>query len=352
VAVDAGTLIVAHDRKFRWTVAERPWRSVIVGPDGRVLSAGFPKFANYGEPGFDDHAQALRDALASDEPVWVTDKLDGSLCIRSVIDGQVVLRTRGTPDGAGMAAPMRAVAKARYPALLDPARWADRSLLLEFVSPQHRVVLAYDRDDLILTGAVTHATFELANRDELAAIAQAGDLRLVDSQPLPRSVRELTRQVAAWENAEGVVARCRQGQVMVKVKSRGYLAMHRLRSNFTLREVRRLCDEHDICDVDAFEQVAARMGADWEILQDARPTVEALLGARQRAAARIDELDAEVLALCMRLPGRRRDVIAHINDTVPAGEREAALLLADGQTDAALAALRGALVDEAVSALT
>ena len=344
-----GTLVVPHERKFRWESSERPFRSVIVAADGRVVSAGWPKFANHDEPGFEDHTRALQQALRDGSDVRVTDKLDGSLCVRSVIAGRVVLRTRGTHDGGMFADAMREVARRRYPALLDPAFEADRSLLLEFVSPSFRVVLPYPDDDLILTGAVRHDTFSLADWDDLHQVAATGSLRLVEAHPVPGSLRELARTVRDWEGSEGVVARCCSGQVLVKVKAKGYLTMHRLRSRFTLREIRRLCSEQDVHTLADFEKAMRRLGADWEILTDVKPVIEALIDARQHARERIDRLDAQVLAVCMRHPGRRKDVTAELHRTMPATELQAALLLADGQTDAAANALESALVDAALA---
>lgn len=79
-------------RAADWTEEELLFRSLMFNREtGQVVSAGLPKFFNYGESELD--TILLNNKLAQGEPVLFTEKMDGSLLIRSVINGKVRLRT-------------------------------------------------------------------------------------------------------------------------------------------------------------------------------------------------------------------------------------------------------------------
>jgi len=111
---DGRSMILPTKEKLEWEVAERPYRSVIVDTAGYVLSTGFAKFGNHGEPCFADADRALDRAIADGSAVLVAEKLDGIQAVRSVIDGVVIFRTRASADGSVFAEHMRAVAAERY----------------------------------------------------------------------------------------------------------------------------------------------------------------------------------------------------------------------------------------------
>jgi hypothetical protein len=342
-----GKLIVPSDSKQSWQMEERPFRSLLVSEDGRVLSSGFPRFANLGERGFADHGEDLRSALAHDGEIWVTEKVDGSLVIRSVVGGEVLWRTRGSWGMGPFEEPVLGVA-ARHPALADPSFEPGRSLLFEFTSssPSLRVVLAHKEDSLTLLGAVSHADLGLAWRDELEGIAAACGVPLVQTVSLTGSLRDWKREVGSWAGREGVVIRLPRGQMM-KLKAKSYLELHRLKTHFSLRATKRMILAHDLRTREGFEEYLAKQGADWEIVRSLEALIMASMEARGRAAARFPALQDEVDALFLAHPGRRSEQLAHIN-ALPEAERQAALLIHDGRPDAAEAAFERALLEEAL----
>lgn len=233
------TLVCPKRNVWDWSVEERFLRSVVVDQDGFVVSCGWPKFGNYGE--FEDDTESLQEALESGGDVRFSHKEDGSLCIRSVINGQVVMRTRGTlyggergEDGTeSFRERFFRTAQNRYPILLD-SRWMDdRSLLFEYVSPGNLVVVQYKKEDLVFLGFVDHG-LHLGHWHELVNVSREGSLNLVRLHDLPHDPIEILEAVKTWKD-EGIVARCFQDQVMVKVKSAHYLAQHRMKFSINYR---------------------------------------------------------------------------------------------------------------------
>lgn len=328
-----------------WPPEERPYRSLILDTTSeQAVSAGFPKFGNYGE--FADDTAALEAALAGEEEVWFTAKMDGSLAIRSVIAGEVVFRTRGTFDGGPHGPAMRAVAAARYPLLLDPQFEPERSLLFEFVSPDFWIVLPYPEDDLILLGAIEHASLRQADLPELKELATVNGLHLIETYTLPREPTELLATINAWRGKEGIVARCASGQVLVKIKAAQYLQLHRLRFGLTARVVREICLEIDIQQESDFERYLAEQGGDWEIAQEARPLVAIFLHARARAHFRFESLKTEIPGRIEAVGGSKKRFALEFALALPAAEKAAAFSLFDGEPEQAYRGLERAALNE------
>jgi hypothetical protein len=328
-----------------WPLEDRPYRSMIVRSDsGEVVSVGLPKFFNYGED--PDETTALHQALASEQSVWFGEKMDGSLAIRSVIDGEVVFRTRATFDGGEHGVAMRRVAAAKYPVLLDPHFAADQSLHFEFVSPNFRVVIRYPEDDLILVGATSHHDLRLAELNELRMLADNHGLQLVPVVELPKDPDELLAVIYDWEGKEGVVARCNQGQTLVKMKAADYLARHRLRFSLTTRAVREICLQRNVTSITDFEAYLTEQGADWELVEDARPLIERFISGRHQARAEFAALEAEVGAKTIEFPDRKDFAVNYA--TKLAGARSgAAFALLSGQRDRAYTLVETEVLDQA-----
>jgi hypothetical protein len=188
---DGLTLVCPKRNVWDWDPEERFLRSVVVDSDGYVVSCSWPKFGNYGE--FLEDTGKLKEDLETGAPVRFSHKEDGSLCIRSVINGKVVMRSRGTlfadergEDGTeSFRERFFRVAQNKYPKLLDKDWMTDRSLLFEYVSPSNLVVVQYKEEDLVFIGFVDHG-LHIGHWHELERVAQEGELNLVRLHDLPR----------------------------------------------------------------------------------------------------------------------------------------------------------------------
>src|ERR1039458_3678520 len=123
-----GTLVLPSSNKQTWQIDERVFRSLILDDKGQIISSGFPKFANLNERGFTDHFEDLKTALTHGKDIWLTEKVDGSLIIRSVVAGQIIWRTRGAWGLGQFEEPVMAQV-AQHSELSDPEFMPGHSLL-------------------------------------------------------------------------------------------------------------------------------------------------------------------------------------------------------------------------------
>lgn len=261
--------------KWSWTKDEERLRSVIVDLDGLILSSSWPKFFNYGENLTD--TEILNDALKNNKEIKFTSKMDGSLCIRSIINEKIILRTRGTLHGQFTLNNKRPtfyerfyeVAKEKYPRLLDPNFYPDYSLLFEYVSPTNRIVLTYDYTDLVFIGGVKHSDLTLLTWEEIKGIAKEGNLKLVELHTLPTDPKKLIQVVhREWIGQEGIVARCKNGQIMVKIKSEDYLAKHRTKATMNYVAAVIIIRNENIDTPEKMDKYCQDKDFDWELGQD------------------------------------------------------------------------------------
>ena len=269
---DGGAYALVHPSrgKWDWEPDELAFRSVILHPaTGRVVSTGWPKFFTQGE--WPDHDAVISSELASGRAL-ITHKHDGSLIIRSVLpDGRVLFRTRDTFDGGKFAPLAEAVARAKYPQLLDPAAWPHGSLLFEYVGGGNQIVVRYTGyDDLILLGAALHnvpdaGRVRYLTYPELESVAGDLDLRLVETYPWAEmGIAGVLDQVRDWDKAEGVVVRSSDGQTLLKIKSAWYFAQHALRWHVKLDAIARFAIDGDLHDEPTFMAKLAEIGWDYE----------------------------------------------------------------------------------------
>ncbi len=269
---EGGWVLVHPARnKFEWADDELSFRSAVLDAAGRIVSVGWPKFFNQGE--WPPHDSAIGQELVSGRAV-ITHKHDGSLIIRSVLsDGRVLFRTRGSFDGGEYGVAAEAVARAKYPALLDPEVFPKGSLLFEYVGQANQIVVRYDGDDdLIFLGAVEHEPVRYLAFAELKPLAECLGLRLVETYDWARTggIGEVLGLVQDWNHAEGVVVRSGDGQILLKIKSAWYFAQHALRWHMTYESIVRFVIDGGITDEAGLESGLAKAGWDFEIIVKAK----------------------------------------------------------------------------------
>ena len=123
-----------------WDEVTTACRGLVLNREtGEVVALPWSKFFNHDEP----NAGAIDDA-----PPVVTVKLDGSLGISYRYEGRLRWTTRGT-----FFSPQAAVAQRiwdeRYSHIEIPHQW---TVMVEIISPETRVVVRYDYEDLVVLG--------------------------------------------------------------------------------------------------------------------------------------------------------------------------------------------------------
>jgi len=283
---DGLTLVCPKKNLWDWEEDEKWLRSVVVDNNGFVVSCSWKKFGNYGE--FVTDTSSLDHALASNRPVIFSHKEDGSLAIRSIIDGRVIFRTRGTmfggeatDDEPSFGERFKLVATQKYPKLLDNTWLTDRSLLFEYVAPSNTIVVRYKSEDLIFLGFVMHNDLRIGEWEELEEVADVGNLNLVRLHELPSDPIKLIEEVKVWKD-EGVVVRCEDqkgnpDQNFVKIKSAHYLANHRMKFSMRYPTIVEFVESANIKNESQLVTELQACDYDWEIIESAKEFYEQYL---------------------------------------------------------------------------
>lgn len=209
-----------------WTTTIRACRGLITlghpleDPDAVVLARPFAKFGNLNEYG----PESALGTLPLHRPFQVYEKVDGSLAIpyRDETD-RVAFATRGSFQ-SDQALAATQLWRARY-ADVELPRTA--TVLFEYVAPWNRVVVDYAHEDLVLLGAIDHATGADVDFDWAGPRATIYDGY--------QDVADITRYLLEHDtaDAEGVVVRFvpedpATPSVRTKMKFAEYQRVHRL----------------------------------------------------------------------------------------------------------------------------
>lgn len=200
-----------------WTGTTRALRGVIYRVStGEVLARPFAKFFNYGQESGAQYALYV--------PLfWVDEKHDGSLGIVYQGPDDIAVATRGSfeSEQALHATALLRAQKERMAVYANMLQ-AGQTPLVEIIYPENRIVLDYgDRDELIDLGTVSIQEGRFAPpRDEAPAHTSLHSLLADVHRP----------------NAEGWVAWI-DPWTAVKIKQEDYIALHRIVSSLTEKEV-------------------------------------------------------------------------------------------------------------------
>lgn len=217
-----------------WSDSTLHLRSSVWDDEGNLISAGFPKFFNWGE------RPMLSPVPVSLKSAEVVEKMDGSLFIVSKFKNNFILRTRGTIDASGLDnGDEVSIFKNEYLPYcneLDSSETWDFSLLFEWVSSRCKIVISYENcPRWILIGGIRHKDYSLFLQSELNDIAT----RFAWDRPRTfkfSTVSELLNTVETFDDTEGVVVYTKNGQVIHKCKSAWYLKLHHLKSELSSLE--------------------------------------------------------------------------------------------------------------------
>jgi putative RNA ligase len=217
----------AYDRA--WNDVTRQCRGLIVDTaTTAVIARPFPKFFNYGE-----HDEAT---LSLDEPVIISDKMDGSLgIVYRGTDGKLAVATRGS-FASEQAVHATRVLRERYPDFEPLDGYTE---LFEIVYPQNRIVLDYGAaDDLFYLGSVHIATGRSFGPYPPGTVAANGKgwtgprASVFEGRTLADALAMPPRA-----NAEGIVVHYHGSDLRVKIKQDDYVALHRILTMTTARTV-------------------------------------------------------------------------------------------------------------------
>jgi len=256
-------LVTPAPQGTNWTQENKHLRSSIWSLDGKLLSAGFPRFTNAGEN--PEHFPMPSELRESD---CIIGKIDGSTCICDWDESAKALsmRTRGTfsyetlenKDDFSYCA-------ALYPRIADFVQVNPRhSLIFEITTPNQKIILDYgDKPDLWLIGLISKHDYSLATQSGLDRIAKFTGLKRPPCYSF-NSLKECSEAIAATKGIEGVVLYSGEDQqVLHKIKTEEYIKMHRFKSHATLANTIDLFFLYGRPSVTAFHE-RVRQEYDWE----------------------------------------------------------------------------------------
>lgn len=200
----------AYDR--HWDTVTRNTRGLIYNTEtDEVIARGLPKFFNHNEPGAPE--------IELDDEIIVMDKYDGSLGILYLTpSGHYAIATRGSFSSE------QAIEGTKMLEGMEYGVRQDHTLIYEIIYPENRIVVNYgDERSLRLIGPVDNLTGELVGHSRRGTLFKG-------------TYREFLENYTDRPNAEGVVIYASGGRA-VKMKQDDYIALHRIISNLTPKEI-------------------------------------------------------------------------------------------------------------------
>jgi hypothetical protein len=272
-------LITPNKDKHSWEDGELHLRSLLCRPDGEVLCSGLPKFFNYGERV--DLDRLAEKCISSDDIVYFPEKMDGSLIIRTVIDGYVSFRTRGSHHLGEFEEKVMSLVEEKYPNLLDESYKDYCTMLFEYTSPNNQIVIVYDDCALTFLGEMHYngSTPEFVSSpaliEEVSALTGVNAVKFRDMNNL--SPEGILKEVSGWMNLEGVVLWCvlPDGRIhLAKIKAEEYRRIHWIKYQLSCEKIWKFCWVKGIETKKQFRNELYILGLDWEAMDFALPAFE------------------------------------------------------------------------------
>jgi RNA ligase len=214
----------------------RELRGIAFSADGsHVISRPYDKFFNIGEK-----EETLISNLDFTQPHVVLNKLDGSM-IRTipVYDGKSFrLGTRAGLTSVSMQAEkfwVRPENYERYLNFFKACEEINQTPIFEYIGPSNRIVLYYEKEDLILTAMRNKESGEYVPYWSMEGFAYDEKWMIPCVEPLFDSSENLTDRIAKLQGLEGAVVRFENG-LQVKCKADDYVDKHRAVSQLKLEK--------------------------------------------------------------------------------------------------------------------
>jgi RNA ligase len=192
-------------------------RGLILDNEGNVIARGFNKFFN-----MEEHSPEE----IPNEPFEVFEKMDGSLIIGFVYNGEFHTATRGSFTSEQSIDAKKIIDEMKVSDIFKEGY----SYLFEYIAPNNRIVVDYgDWRELVVLTIIDNKTNEEVKYPELISMACEG-FRVVDRYLGIEDYAQLKSKIE--RNKEGYVIRFKSG-FRVKIKGEEYVRLHRLITNFS-----------------------------------------------------------------------------------------------------------------------
>lgn len=188
----------------------------------KIVALPFPKFFNLEEVKYTENLDVSKFKLAFE-------KIDGSLISPFMIDGEIEIKTMKSIE-SDLAIEARKNLK-DFPNVIQHANdliSKNKSPMYEYVSPTRQIVIKYEKPEFYYLGCRDMESGEIIFPNE--------EDRKVVKCPMQFISFEEVNEYLEKSNVEGVVLTLDDGQ-MVKIKTQEYFKLHRVISNFSLKNI-------------------------------------------------------------------------------------------------------------------
>ena len=258
-----------------WDDVTMNCRGRVIDESGNTIALPFKKFFNLGE-----HTSPSLAPIPYGMPFKAYEKLDGSLGICFFFDGKWRITTRGSFESE-QGRKGQYLLETYDLSLLDK----NYTYLFEILCEESKVVVRYDREELVLLGAIETSTGFEKYPEEIHG--------LPFRKPRLFEVGDLSELKMSDNNFEGYVIKYDNG-LRVKVKLDEYLRLHKLICGMTAKRLwQALMNEDNVDDMivslpdELYKEASGvvrklRLGHGWEVFKYENTFLELRLGGMSR----------------------------------------------------------------------
>lgn len=287
-------LIIPSELGVDWTQDNLVFRSVLLRKsDNHPVSLNWKKFLNLNEkPHLYPDPKNYND--------WTIDsKEDGSTCLISKYKGNLITRTRGSPnlDGHANAHEVKDILD-KNPNITDNyyVNSEKYTLLFEWLSPSWRIIIKHEKPELILIGGIKHEDYSCLSVKELDQLAAEIGVKRPKKFTF-NNISEIIENCKTLENQEGYVLSYNNNQNRVKLKGDWYLKIHYLKAQVGgIKGVTDLWFAWDKPGQDQFFELVSK-NLDFEIANLALFNIQKVVGLGAWAQKTLDEIREFIYAL-------------------------------------------------------
>lgn len=194
----------------------------------KVALAGFEKFFNVGQlnPGemYSEEFVNMYSRLDFQDEYTFYEKLDGSLILVSIDEGELVV---GTTGGINTEHAQKAIPLIKDSTVDFLKENPELCLLFEMVGPDNKIVVDYDENELVLLNATNKYILDRVDKATLKYIQESLNYKTPKKYILTKD--ELKDFIETNNEIEGFVTENKYGN-LVKIKTSQYIIQHRLRT--------------------------------------------------------------------------------------------------------------------------
>lgn len=200
-------------------------RGITFDANGNIIRRPLHKFFNVGE-------KKSISEIDWTLPHIVTEKRDGSMISPAIVNGEVRFMTRAGITDHSIRAEAKHLTSELAKKLRGILEWDKLTPIFEWTSPENRIVLNYDKDELTLLAMRNIVTGEYLHRIHLEGWSEFLDIPLVKSFDIDFNNSKSFDQVKNMEGIEGFVIHFPYTDEFYKIKTDEYSMLHRCVSYF------------------------------------------------------------------------------------------------------------------------